>query len=653
MTVFRTGFLVLLLSFYTSLLFAQEEEVPPPEQGCNFTVNPDEFKASQARSQTEVYEQVRKFSFARNSAPVQAAADIPRRNFIDDEIFGKLQTLGVPSAPLTTDEEFMRRVYLDLTGRVPAPQEVRDFVADPFKGKREDLIEKLLASQEFSDKWTVWFEDLVQSTEALSTNSRRPQIEGRNKFHDYLRASIGVNKPVKDIVVETLTGSGNNYFSENGPANFAVLSSVAAGPVQDSYDMYLVRAATAYLGMGHYDCLLCHNGRGHLDQVSLWGSRTARVDAWKMAAHFSRTRWKNGAPGSQQYDNPLYNSTEISEAANGSYDLNTNFGNRPERCLNNQKLVDGKCPQTGSMTPEYRDGSAPAKGNWRLAFAQKLVQDPMFGRNFANRLWKAFFGLGLVDPVDNLDPDRLDPKNPPPAPWTFQASHPELLDKLGQAFLENNTDLKKFIRLLVVSSAYQLSSRYDAPWKYEYTTLFARHYPRRLMAEEIHDVIGVTTGVLNSYTWPLNNGQTVARGTTLTQSQPVQWAMQLPDINEPRNNAAVRNFMSTFNRGNRDTAPRTQTGSILQQLSIMNDPFVTTRVKANASPALKDLLKIADNTALISELFLKFLSRQPTPGEQGQALAFLSKATTVPARAAAVEDLAWAAMNKLDFLFSY
>ena len=631
----------------------QEQETVILEQGCTFKANPDDVLNSQARVRTDVYERVRKFSAGRRSvAEPQAAASIPRRNFIDDEIFGKLDKMGVPSAALTTDEEFVRRIYLDLTGRIPTPQEIRDFVADPYKEKRFELADRLMATQEFSDKWAVWLEDVLQATEQLSTGNRRPQIEGRNTFDAYLREAMQNNKPIKDIAVETITAKGNNYFTENGPVNYMVAASTAMGPAEDTYDMALVRSATAYLGLGHYDCLLCHNGRGHLDQISLWASQTARVEAWKMSAHFSRTRW-NGVPGTQQYMSPLFNSTDVQDLATGNYSLNTNFGNRPERCANNVKLVNGKCPTTGTMNAEYRDGSAvPVSGNWRDAFAKKLVADPMFGRNFANRIWKAFFTLALVDPVDTLDPARLDPKNPPPAPWAFQATHPELLEKLAQNFTENNTDLRRFIRTIVNSSAYQLSSDYSAPWKYEYTTLFARHYPRRLMAEEIHDAITKATGVYNSYTWPIVNGQTIAQGSALPQSTPVQWAMKLPDINEPRNNG-VLTFLNSFSRGNRDTTPRAQTGSILQELNIMNDAFVTSRAKAATSPVLKELLKIQNNSDMLDEMFLTFLSRKPSDAERQKAVAFLGKYPSATQRAGAVEDIAWALMNKLDFLFSY
>jgi hypothetical protein len=633
------------------------EEAETREVGCSFRADPAEFLQRQSRARTDAYERTAKLARGGKNFAVPAST-LTRRNFIDDAIFGKLERDGVPSAPRSSDQEFVRRIYFDLAGRIPSADDVRYFVENRNANKREELIERLLYSPEFADKWAVWFMDVISMTEGLSTNARRPQVEGRNSFNLYIREGMSNLRPIRDIVVETITAKGNNYFIENGPANFPVLASAAMGPVQDTFDMMLYRSASAYLGIGHYDCLLCHDGRGHLTGISLWAQRTTRMSAQRMAAHFSRMRL-NAVPNTRQFEHPLYNSTEVTDVSAGQYDLNVTFGNRPARCAPGAQPVGRGCVATDrsvtmNLQPEYRDGSTPRTGNWRAAFAEKLVDDPMFGRNFANRLWKAFFNLGLVDPVDSLDPDRLDPSDPPPAPWTMQATHPELLEQLSRFFKDNNTDMRALIRLLVQSSAYQLSSEYSGPWKLEYVTLFARHYPRRLMAEEIHDAIVKATGVLPQYTWPLVNNQTMPRGNVLPQSAPVNWAMQLPDVNEPRANTGnARDFMALFQRGNRDTSLRNQSGSVLQQLSIMNDQLVTARIKVASSPTMMAISKIADNGRAVDELFLTFLSRIPTGQERQTAVNYLAKARNAAERNTFLEDLAWVCINKVEFLFSY
>jgi len=283
----------------------------------------------------------------------------------------------------------------------------------------------------------------------------------------------------------------------------------------------------------------------------------------------------------------------------------------------------------------------PNSSDWRGQYATQLVNDRMFARNFANRLWKAMFNLGLVEPVDQLDPARLDPKNPPTGDWTLQASQPELLERLADALIDNNYDMREFMRILVESSAYQLSSDYGEGWKLEYVPTFARHYVRRLEGEEVHDTLQTATGILGRYTiggW----------------ADPVSWAMQMPEPVEPASNGAVRDFMNLFLRGNRDIQSRSQDGSILQQLNLMNNTFVTAKAKVAASTVLRSIALMTDQKAMADELFLRLLSRMPTESEKAKTVAHLVKAGTAQAaKNTAVEDMAWVLMNKQEFIFSY
>jgi hypothetical protein len=185
-----------------------------------------------------------------------------------------------------------------------------------------------------------------------------------------------------------------------------------------------------------------------------------------------------------------------------------------------------------------------------------------------------------------------------------------------------------------------LSSRYEGDWSPEYVPLFARHYARRIEGEEVHDAIVKATAILPAYTVQYWDNK-------------VSWAMQLPEPVEPRSDGTGLNFMNNFFRGNRDNQQRSQAGSIQQQLYLMNDSFVTNRVKVASSPKLKAVAAMADNSALVDEMFLTFLSRYPTDYERSMALPFLAKANTAALKNTAVEDLAWVLINKVDFLFSY
>jgi hypothetical protein len=628
---------------------------------CTFRAEPEAFVSGQARAQNEVFSRLAKLGNARfaRSTSLAPAADIPRRNFIDDEVFGKLAKAGVPSASLSTDEEFVRRIYLDLTGRLPSPDQFRTFVKDTSDNKRNDLIDQLLYLPEFTDKWTMWFGDLLQNNLQLSTSGINRQFDGRNAFYSYLRSSIDSQKSIKDLAWEVVAASGNNYFANTGVVNFMAGAQTAGGPNQDSYDQMMVKSVTAFLGLSHYDCLACHNGRGHLDQLSVYGKSKTRMDAWGMSAFFSRTRWtvNNANATVRQYTDPSYASTDIYDATTGQYDANVTFGNRPAHCANAlpPDTKTGKCLATASITPLYRDGRKPSNTqNWRAAFADMLVTDPLFAVNFSNRIWKQFFNLGIIDPVDSIDPDRLDPANPPADPWTLQPTHPELLQKLAGDFVNNGYNLRETIRTIVQSSAYQISSRYDGDWKIDYVPLFARHYPRRLDAEEIHDEIAQSTGVFTKYTVQATSFRTSPTAAFDNLPDTFIWAMKMPDTSEPRNNGAnASGFMNNFLRGNRDTQLRTQAGSLLQQLSLMNDGFVNNKTKLAASPTLMAISKMMDNNAIIDEMFLTFMARYPSDRERGVAAKYLAKGTTAALKNSYIEDLAWALVNKVDFLFSF
>jgi hypothetical protein len=656
------GGLVVTVPFASKQVKASDTYEASSGANCTFSSNPDEFLSAQSRAREDVMSRVRKLSVARltaGNAAAAAPADIPARTFIDDEIFGRLNKEGIRSAPLSSDEEFVRRIYLDLTGRIPTPDQIREFQANgsDLMTRRDALIDKLVDSPEYVDKWSHWFSEWLQMTaNNLSTSTNARQIDGRNAHYNYVRAFVQQNRPVRDLVWEALAAQGNNYSPDTAAVNWIIAARTGGGPIQDSYDMAMSRAASSFLGMGHYDCITCHNGRGHLDQLSSWGKSATRMEAWRMAAFFSRTRWTFRTQLALQYVDPMYNSGDVSNATTGQYDLNVTFGNRPARCANAvaPDPRTGRCLAGGNVTPEYRlNALKPKDGNWRASFADYLTDDPMFARNFVNRVWKQMFNLGLVDPVDTLDPDRLDPKNPPSAPWTLQASHPELLERLAESFRGSHYNFKELVRLIVKSSAYHLSSRYDGEWKLDYVPLFARHYPRRLEAEEIHDAIVLATANYNRY----NVQATIHRESATAPVQmlpvPVMFAMQLPDISEPRTNGAVVTFLNNFLRGNRDTQQRSQAGSIIQQLTLMNDPFVMTRVKVAASPTLAAIARMGDNRQIVDELFLTFLSRMPSAHERQVAVSHLAKATSTAAKNLAVEDLAWVAINKVDFLFSY
>ena len=148
---------------------------------CSFVANRDQFLERQSRDRREIYQRAGKLKLAAATAPV-SADKLAQRNFIDQEIFGKLIKINVPAAPVASDEEFLRRIYLDLTGRIPDSDEIRAFLADTSETKRDAVIDRLLNSPEFTDRWTMWMGDLLQNTSKLANAAINRNVQGRNAF---------------------------------------------------------------------------------------------------------------------------------------------------------------------------------------------------------------------------------------------------------------------------------------------------------------------------------------------------------------------------------------------------------------------------------------------------------------------------------------
>ena len=551
---------------------------------------------------------------------------------IDRHIYGTLQAKGVAAAPRTDDYEFIRRVTLDLTGRVPLPERVTSFVADARANKRELLVDELMAKPEWVDKWTMFYGDLFKNN-SVNTNIRRDG-DGVAAFYKWIGDALRTGKPYNTMATELITARGTNSY-EQGELNFLPGSYQPMVPQQDTYDQSAVDVVRTFLGLGHLNCILCHNGRGHLDTLSLWGKNTVRSQGWGMASFFSRTTMSRTPVNSDVFV-PYYWGIGTNPAIRTDYALNTTTGNRPAR---------NPIGTQTTVSPTYLfTGAKPAAGeDYRTVFAREVVADPLFAKAAVNYVWEHFFGLALVTPTDGFDPERLDPDKPPTDEgWTLQPTNAALLRDLAADFVANKYDVKKLMRQMVLSDAYQMSSRYPGTWDPTWEPLYARHFVRRLWGEEVHDALVQTSGLTPSYdlsrTYP---------GLSRTEA----WAMRIPEpLATPDRGGAVSRFLDAFLRGNRDDEERKTEGSISQALAMMNDSLVLQRIRGtgNANLLLQKNLSKTDEE-LVNTLFLTVLSRVPTEAERTAALAQLKAG----ARTAQAEDLLWSLYNKVDFLFSY
>ena len=560
---------------------------------------------------------------------------------IDSYIFGALKANNITPARKTTDVEFIRRVTLDLTGRIPTPAAVLTFAGDPSPNKRANLINQLLASPEWVDKWTMFYGDLFGNTANKNSTGLNRFPQGRNAFYQWIKDSLTNNKPYNQMATELITSASTNSFTD-GRINYLVGGVVTGGPSQDIMDQMTANTFDTFLGITHVNCLLCHNGRGHLDALSLWGSQTTRYQGWQLASFLSHTQATTVSMTTGSTKTTVWTLQDNTKGFTNDYTLNTKTGNRPARVAPAGCKSGQPCYYT---PPQYIfNGSTPMAGeNYRAALARNITGDFQFARAAVNYLWAYFFGQGLVDPPDTFDPMRLDPNNPPPAPWTLQPSNPALLNALAQHFIDSGYNVKATMSEIANSDAYQLSSQYSGTWDPSWQPYFARKYVRRLWAEEVLDAVNQSSGMTASYTVGGFTDQGFAKPS---------YAMQLPEPAANTNDGNANTLLNNFLRGNRDDQPRKQDGSILQALTLMNGGFVEARLAptgTNAAPLIKTNLTLA-NPDLINTLYLSILSRLPSSDEMTKAQAALSGAAN---RTQAVQDLVWSLYNKVDFLFNY
>lgn len=562
---------------------------------------------------------------------------------IDSYIFADLQANGIQPAPRTTDWEFIRRATLDLTGRIPKSDRVLAFVADNSPDKRAKLIEELLASPEWVDKWTMFFGDMYRNTVTRPSSGVTRFARGRNAFYQWIKDSLANGKPYNQMAAEMIDIPSTNTYND-GPANFLVGSVVFNGaPAQDVMDQMTADTFDIFLGISHVNCLLCHSGRGHLDGLSLWGQGVTRYQAWQLASFLSHTSAARTPVDPANANVYYWSLLDNQKNYTADYTLNTTTGNRPSRQAPTGCKAGQPCFY---VAPQYIfNGNTPKSGEtYRTALARNITGDFQFARATVNYLWAYFFGRGIVDPPDTFDPLRQDPDNPPRAPWTLQPSNARLLNALAQHFIDSGYNLKATMREIANSDTYQLSSRYNGQWSAAWEPYFARKFVRRLWGEEIVDAMAQSSGTYPSYS---------VTGYTDLGLGKVSFAMQFPDVVNTEGTTNV--FLDTFLRGNRDDQPRKYEGSILQALNLMNNSAIVEQRLALTGNSANQLLLRArslDAGGIVNLLYLNILSRYPSSDEMAKASAAIPSASGT-ARDQAIQDLAWSLFNKVDFIYNY
>jgi hypothetical protein len=478
---------------------------------------------------------------------------------------------------------------VDTIGLVPTADEVRAFLADGAADKRDKLIEQLLVRPEFVDYWTYQWSDVLM----LNGTLLRPQA--LKTYYEWIRKHVAANTPWDVFVREILTATGDSL--QNGATNFYALH-------QDPETMS-ENASQAFLGLS-IGCAKCHN-----HPLEKW----TNDQYYAMANLFARVKAKGWG----------------GEPRNGD-------GGRTLYVVETGELVQ---PRTGKPQPPTPLDADPVPfddpSDRRIRLAQWLTapENPYFARSITNRVWANFFSVGLVEQVDDL---RV--SNP--------ASNEELLSAAAKFLIENKFDLKALMKVMLQSNAYQRSSE-PLPGNAAEQRFYSRYYPRRMMAEVLHDAVVRVTDVPTKFEWIAFPG--ADRQKTDFYPEGTR-AVQLYD------SAVESYFLQTFGRNQRRITcecERSDEPSMVQVLHISNGDTLNEKLKKSGN-RVDRLVRLRQegmsDAALLDEVYLSCLARFPTERERTEFLAQLPDRGSADERVV-LEDVFWAVMSSREFLFNH
>lgn len=501
---------------------------------------------------------------------------LPKNNFIDELAYAHFQQLGLFPSDLCTETEFLRRAKLDAIGLLPTPDEVRSLLESSQsdeRARRRALIDRFLDNPAYADFWANKWADL------LRPNPDRVGVKSVFILDQWLRDCFRQNKPYDQFVREILLAEGSTH--RDGPSVI----------YRDRREPPELTTMFSQLFLGtRLECAKCHH---HPNE------KWSQNDFYQFAAFFGPVK-QRGAGLSP----PISGGKETFYFASGAHGV--------------------KHPVTGDlMSPRPLDGP-PVQGapdiDPRVALADWLTapENPFFARAAVNRVWAAFFGRGLVEPVDDF---RV--SNP--------CVNPALLSALAEDFAKQGYDLKRLMRTIMESRLYQLSS---IPNKSNLadTRNFSRAYRRRLPAEVFLDAVNDVTGARDTFA-------AMPIGSRATQA----WSYKIES-----------QFMDAFNRPNPSSDPpceRDRQLSVVQSLHLMNSKALQAKLGSKTGRARRLAESAKSPEEVVTELYLATVSRPPTEEELKLATAvFNAKAAT---RQSATEDVLWALLNSAEFVFNH
>jgi WD40 repeat protein len=476
--------------------------------------------------------------------------DPPVHGRIDELVAAKWKRMKIRPSDVAGDMEFIRRVTLDLTGLPPSADEVRAFAADPTdaRAKREALVDKLIGGDAFVEHWTNKWGDLLQ------VNRKFLGSEGAAAFRKWIRDEVARNTPYNEFARKIVAADGSNR--ENPAAGYYKILRDPGSTTENTTHLFLAI---------RFNCTKCHD-----HPFEKW----TQDQYYQTAAFFARV----GLKADPQSAGKTVGGTAV-EGAKPLYEI---VYERTEGEVNHDR--------TGAVTPPKFPYDckfeAPPNATRRQQLAAWITSadNPYFARSFVNRLWGYLFGVGVIEPIDDIRAG-----NPP--------TNPELLDFLTQEFVKSNFNVRHMLRLICTSRTYQLSVATNE-WNRDDRTNFSHALARRLPAEVLYDAVHAVVGSV-----PRIPG--VPPGTR---------AAALPDsgVDLPSG------FLGTFGRPARQSACECERTSELRLGAVMSLVSGTTIAEAIGDPqnALPKLVAgIADDARLVDEIFLRILNRPARPAE--------------------------------------
>jgi hypothetical protein len=482
---------------------------------------------------------------------------------IDALILKELKATGLKPAPLTTDEQFVRRVTLDLTGELPVPADVTEFVADKDPNKRAKLIDKLLAGDEYAQHWARYWRDVISSR---ATNQQARIIV--RSFETWMTDRLKENKSWGDITRALLTASGKIEYTDDGTHGdlyFLLSKNGMAGPEERAAE-----TSRIFLGI-QIQCAQCHD---HPNDV--W----KRHQFHELTAYFARGRER------------LVRDTTNTDAKQARF-IGLELVSLP---FAEHRMPSKTDPRQGTvMSPRFLDGKAPRRANTdlerRQALADQVVskENYWFAGAYVNRMWGELMGQSFYTPVDDMGPQK-------------EVVFGAVLTRLAASFRATDYDMKALLRTIANTETYQRQIRLGESTSEHLH--FAAAYPTRLRADALWDSL---TGVLGQMGGP--------GGFRPGMGGPFAGRFGLE-----------AQFKDEFNFDPSTKADEVE-GSIPQALMLMNNPQINQKVQARGTNLLGRILTAyPDNDDALRMVYLRALARKPTDREMERCRAYIKKA---------------------------